>query len=280
LLLVILKIKKVRLNGAFQNTRIFYKSDFCLSGNPVSIFFYLLFSLATIVEGQSPASTTNGSGNISAGPPEITEQPIDQTDCQYNTVVFSAGFTSAGSVIYQWESNDGSGWIAYGTQGNTNTSPIKLTVANIGANGINLNGTQYRVTISDNNGIATSLPATLTVNNLSGILPGNTHTILCAGQNFSFTAGTTGSIPVSFQWLKNNNPISDGSINGVIISGSNTPALTVTNASTLESGSYQVRIVFNVIDGISVGKTCQITSQLVRNVTVNPSPEPNSIINE
>lgn len=208
-------------------------------------------------------------------PPEITIQPINQTDCIYNTVVFSAGFIAAGSVTYQWESNDGSGWTSYGAAGNTSISPVLLTVTNIGANGLNQNGDQYRVILSDENGTAISQPATLTVNEISGIYPQNTQTTLCAGGNFSFTASTSGSTPLTYQWLKNNDSVSDGLWNSSTIAGSSTPILTVTNASPLESGSYQVRIVFQVMDGISVGKTCQKTSQLVRNVTVNPLPAAN-----
>jgi hypothetical protein len=205
-------------------------------------------------------------------PPAITVQPISQTDCYYNTVIFSVGFTSTGSVNYQWESNSGSGWVPYGIQGNTSTSPIKLSVANIGANGINLDGTLYHVIISDAYGTATSLPATLTVNDISGILPKATQTTICTDENFSFTVSTSGSPPLSHQWLKDSNPVSDGTVNGVTINGSDSPSLTVANALPSESGSYQVRIIFDVIDGVSVGKTCQTTSQLIRKVTVNPLP--------
>jgi hypothetical protein len=205
-------------------------------------------------------------------PITITEQPISQTDCYYNTVVFRVGFASTGSINYQWESNAGSGWTLYGSLGNTSISPIKLSIDNIGANGINLDGTLYRVILSDEYDTIVSQTAILTVNEISGISPKNTQTVLCVGGNFSFTANTAGLLPISYQWLRNGNPLTDGILNGITISGSNTPSLNVTNASTSESGSYQIRVIYNVFDGVSIGKTCQITSQLTRNVTVNPLP--------
>ncbi len=129
--------------------------------------------------------------------------------------------------------------------------------------------------ITDANGCSiTSNPATLFVNEITGIIPQKTETTICEGGSFTYTASTSGSTPVSYQWLKNGIALSDGIVNGATISGSTTATLTVTNASPAESGSYKVKIIFNVVDGSSVAKTCQITSQLIRDVTVNPKPTP------
>lgn len=201
----------------------------------------------------------------------ITQQPISQTDCYGNLVKFSVVVANAvGRVTYRWQQMPpGSSFSNI-----TGATSALLEVYNIGVSGQNINGTLYRVIVSDNCGSVTSAPATLTVNEISGITPQKTLTKLCTGGNFSFTASTAGSIPVSYQWLKDGNPLADGTFNGTTFSGSTSPNLMVSHASAGESGSYRIRLVFKVIDGISVDKTCQITSQLIRNVTVTPPPSP------
>jgi hypothetical protein len=67
-------------------------------------------STKDIPEEYGPSRDLSNCIQPMGNPPEITIQPVNQTDCIYNSVVFSAGFTAAGSVSYQWESNDGSGW--------------------------------------------------------------------------------------------------------------------------------------------------------------------------
>lgn len=220
--------------------------------------------------------------------PTITSQPISQTDCRGNKVDFMASYSAIGTVNYQWQcsTDNGTTWSNIGVwpnitgaSGSTTTSPLKLGVNNIGvggSNGVNLNGYRYRVVITDGNGFSvTSNSATLTVNEIATISPGvtsTTSTVICAGRSFSWSATITGSTPISYQWLKNGSPLADGTVKGVTISGSAGAVLNVTNASTSESGSYSVQIYFNIIDGTGIAKTCHITSNVTRNVTVNPTP--------
>ncbi|MFY9153219.1 MAG: Ig-like domain-containing protein, partial [Prolixibacteraceae bacterium] len=134
--------------------------------------------------------------------------------------------------------------------------------------------TIYRLKATDACSTIYSNPTTLTVNEITAISPGTTsttQTTICEGESFTFNATTSGS-PVSYQWQKNSLPLINGTFSGVTISGANSPALLVTNASPSETGSYQIQVVFNLVDGSGIPKTCQKTSGLNRNVTVNPKP--------
>lgn len=239
----------------------------------------------------SPISTTtyyaeaynNTSGCVSARTPVtvtvnpfpvITAHPQSQADCEGNLVKFSTAYTATGTVGYQWYSstNGGTSWSTYGSAGTTSTSPIELNVSNIGRNGINLNGTQYRVLITSSAGCpVTSNAATLTVNEITDISHGNIspgQTTVCEGESFSFTASTTGTVQ-SYTWIRNTVDLSNGgTLPGEIISGANSATLTITNAKSGSAGTYQVRIVF--IGGTK--GTCTRTSTHIRNVTVNPTP--------
>ena len=206
--------------------------------------------------------------NQPSGSLTITKPPISQADCYGNQVKFSVIIVDAiGTVTYQWQQMPPGGSYSNIAGANSNI----LIIDNIGVNNQNTNGTQYRVIVSDCCNTLISTSATLTINEITGIQPKKTQTTVCEGGSFSFTVNTSGLSPISYQWLKNGYSIIDGSTNGVTYSGATSSTLTVTNASVGESGSYQVQIVFNVIDGVTTDKTCQITSELIRHVTVNPN---------
>jgi hypothetical protein len=235
-----------------------------------------------------PINGNDDNAIITSSSPTITSQPISQTDCKGNKVDFIVSYSAVGTVNYQWQysTDNGTTWNTIGVwpnitgaSGSTATSPVKLGVDNIGvsgANGVNLNGYRYRVIITDGNGFSvTSNPATLTVNEIVTISPGvssTTSTVICASRSFSWSATTSGSVPISYQWLKSGTALVDGTVNGVTTSGSSSAVLNVTNSSTSESGSYSIQVNFNIIDGSGVAKTCRVTSGITRNVTVNPTP--------
>jgi|GEM_PF-1219784 len=240
-------------------------------------------SISATTAGSYTVQVTNAAGCQSAPSaatvvtvnafPVITADPQSQADCYGNLVKFSTSYTATGTVNYQWYSitDGGSSWSPYGSAGTSSSSPIDLNVSNIGANGINLNGTQYRLEITGSTGcVVISNAATLTVNEITDISDGTIsagQTTICKGGSFWFTVSTAGSVQ-SYKWRRNSTDLNDGTFLGENISGANSPTLTVTNAAPAVSDSYQVRVVF--IGGTS--GTCTITSGLPRRVTVNPSP--------
>ena len=105
----------------------------------------------------------------------IISQPISQVNCYGKQVTFSV--TAGGGTLsygYQWQSSpDGINWNNMINDANvTGATSDLLTINNIGVLGQNLNGTQYRAVISDENLCTiTSDPALLTVNPLPGTSP-------------------------------------------------------------------------------------------------------------
>ena len=202
-------------------------------------------------------------------PPIITTIP-DQTDCKANVVEFTAVYSASGTVNYQWKSstNGGTSWSDItGASGSSSSSPIILSLSNIGVSGLNVNQTFYQIIISDANGCSTtSNSALLTVNSITSIT-GSTTSTLCEGQSISFTASTAGVAPLSFQWVKHTSP---GTWSDV--PGATTQTLNFANISLAEAGEYKVRAIFPItIPNNNNSTTCTETNDnITRILVVNP----------
>ncbi|HTI98951.1 MAG TPA: immunoglobulin domain-containing protein [Dongiaceae bacterium] len=99
------------------------------------------------------------------------------------------------------------------------------------------NAGDYVVVLSNANGSVTNpVPATLTVNPIviSGISPSQVQ--LYSGTKMSLTVSYSSSMPVTFQWLANSNPLNDSGR----ISGTTNATLLVNNLTGADSGNYQV----------------------------------------
>jgi hypothetical protein len=197
-------------------------------------------------------------------PPVITAQPASQTDCYGGDVLFSVTATGGeGSYTYQWKKYDGSNW--NDISGATSST---LLISNIG-NTENPDQTQYQVIVTDACGItATSSVATLTVNQLTHSLVSET---VCQGGNTAFSVTTSGSSPVSYEWLLNGSPIS----NGGPYSGATSQTLTITNAQVAQNGTYTVNVTFNITQPNDNGPgvtTCQMSAE-VGELIVDEGPD-------
>ncbi len=115
-------------------------------------------------------------------PLTIIDQPSDQTDCYGNTVEFSVEFREAvGSISYQWQSRPPGGDFSDISGENSSL----LTVHDIGVNGENVDGTEYRVLITDDCTTVTSEPALLSLNAVTG-LTGSVNLTICSGSGTSY----------------------------------------------------------------------------------------------
>jgi len=202
-------------------------------------------------------------------PPTINTVPA-QTDCKGNGVDFIASYSAVGQVNYQWLSSTdgGTNWNNIsGASGTSSSSPIILSLSNIGVSGSNVNQTLYKLIITDANGcIATSNSALLTVNSITGIT-GITTTTLCEGESISFTASTAGVSPISFQWVKHT---SIGVWSDV--PGATTQTISFANITITEAGEYKVRAIFPItIPNDNNSTTCTETNDdIIRTIVVNP----------
>ncbi|MBE0666812.1 MAG: hypothetical protein IH593_03970, partial [Bacteroidales bacterium] len=200
----------------------------------------------------------------------ITTQPLDQTDCYGNTVEFSVEVSgAAGTIAYQWQSrppgddfSDISGAIS-----------SSLTVHDIGVNGVNIDGTEYRVLITDGCGTIVSDPALLSINAITA-LSGSVNLTICSGEGTTYSVSTHGSV-VGYQWAFYDGtawrPLSDGGA----FSGTTSQQLTISDATIAETGSYRVSITFNTLNQPPDYPTCVITTHTRnRNLTVLPAISP------
>ena len=139
----------------------------------------------------------------------IISQPLDQTDCYGNTVAFSVEPDWAiGEVIYQWQSSPPGGNFSYISGANSSS----LTIHDIGVNGLNIDGTEYRVLVTDNCATLTSEPALLSINAVTG-LSGSVNMTVCSGENTAYEVSTHGSVMVTSgisMMAQAGIPISDG----------------------------------------------------------------------
>ncbi len=225
----------------------------------------------------TPCSNISNSVTITVYPiVTITAQPQSQTDCKGNSVVFGVIFTGGTAPItYAWQRKLPSGSFTNisGDPDITGESTATMQVSNIGSTN-SPNQTQYQVVITDACAITTSLPATLTVNEITGLVPSPAtpsvkSVVICEGEGMTYTVQTSGALPTSYQWLKDNIPL----VNGPNYSGVTTSTLTILGAIPSQSGAYRVMVGFPITLPNNNGKdTCRRTSNLTRDLTVNPKP--------
>jgi hypothetical protein len=197
----------------------------------------------------------------------ITSQPLPQTDCYGNHAEFSVAINDiAGSVRYQWQQKPPAGVFTNITGGNSAMLPVN----NIGVNGENIDGTEYRVIITDDCHSLTSDPAVLHINAITSLTPAVVNSTICSGGTFSYRVGTQGSVD-GFQWAFNNgsgwNYLSDGGA----YSGTTSSQLTISNATPVQTGSYRVSVTFPTLNQPPSDPTCVETSfTRSRNLLVRP----------
>jgi hypothetical protein len=203
----------------------------------------------------------------------ITSQPQPQTDCYGNHVEFSVSITgSAGTVLYQWQQKPPGGNFSDIIGANN----ALLNVDNIGVNKQNVNGTEYRVVVTDDCGPITSNQALLIVNSITDLTPGVVNSIICDGGSMTYKVFTEGYvIDNGYQWAWNNGSgwtfLSDGDA----YSGTSTSQLTISNAMTAQNGSYRVSVRFHTLNQPGGDTTCiETSSTRVRNLVVRASLSP------
>ncbi len=203
---------------------------------------YLVEATAT---GCTPTNMADTATVTMEGPITMTASPASQTVCAGANVTFTPTVTNAGAgtILYQWERNTGSGWADI--SGETSAT---LTLNAVTAS---MNGYQYRVK-ARTAGCAeiTSAAATLTVEGAISFTTQPTSVGICAGGNASFAAtvaNASGSGSITYQWEVNdgfgwsnaaNGPIGAGAS---IFTGAMTNTLSITAASSDLSG-YEFRL--------------------------------------
>ena len=197
-------------------------------------------------------------GTIAAGQLTITSQPLPQTDCYGNHVEFSVAVTgSVGTVYYQWQQRPPGGNFS----DISGATSALLSIDNIGVNGHNVNGTEYRVLITDEFGTISSDQALLSINSITSLTPVVVNSTICNGGSITYKVFTEGNVTINgYQWSWNNGSgwtfLSDGGA----YSGTTSSQLTISNATTAQNGSYRVSVTFPTLNQPPGDPTCIETS--------------------
>jgi len=162
-------------------------------------------------------------------PPMIVAQPTNQTIQFGGNATFAVSAIGSDVLAYQWYFNDTP--LADGGRV-SGSATASLTILNSQSADIGV----YQVVVTNNYGITSSVPASLTVLSAPPVVtrqPANLFEPL--NGNASFLGAASGTAPLSYQWYFNGAPLSDNTR----ISGSLAPTLNISNLQTNDQGLYQ-----------------------------------------
>ncbi|MCA9242360.1 MAG: immunoglobulin domain-containing protein [Phycisphaerales bacterium] len=219
------------------------------NGNPIANATQSSFTIATLTPlnaGAYAVRVSNDCGSVESAaadlevrlPPTISQQPVGDSTCVGEMVVFSVQANGAQPLMYQWR-RDG--------QPIPNATNAELTIpsAQLGDAG------SYTVVITNECDQITSAPAVLQVGAVPQIAQQPQSGAFCLGQPADLSVAVSNDA-TGFQWRRNGAPIF-GALSATYHVNSVTPA---------DAGAYDV-IVFN---------TCGQTISAVATITVNQPP--------
>jgi hypothetical protein len=179
--------------------------------------------------GPSGSGLGGGSGVPPTVPAEITVHPIDQSAIEGLTATFTVTAIGTPAPTYQWQVNDGGGWVdvSTGTGGTTNTYATAATA-------LADDGNEVRC-VASNGDDDISSPATLTVEAAvaAEITVQPTPQTVLVGAQATFTATVIGTPTPDLQWEENDG---GGWVNAVGGTGATTNSYTTPATSAPDTG--------------------------------------------
>ncbi len=187
--------------------------------------------------------------------PSIANPPTNQTACVTGSASFSVTASACSAVSYQWKK--GTAYLTDGVNANGTTvagsTSSTLTFTNLHAADA---GSDYSVIVYNLNGSTTSSNVSLTLNTAPTITTQPADTSVCEGGTATFTVSATGAGPLTYQWRKGINNLSNGTNgNGTTVAGVNTVTLTLTNVHTADAGGNYNVIVSNACGSVTSNDT-------------------------
>ncbi len=181
-------------------------------------------------------------------PPQITQDPKNDTITEGETTVFSISATGT-NLKYQWQKD---GTDISGANSSSYTTP---------ATTLNDDGTKFVCVVSNAGGSVTSAEATLSVSENGPQIKNHPSDItVILGQTATFTIGASGT-NLTYRWQKN----------GTDISGATASSYT-TPATTLPDNGAQFRCVVTNSGGIATSNPATLTvSELPPTITSPPT---------
>jgi hypothetical protein len=202
-----------------------------------------LFGLAVIL--WSCGGTTSAPPTDTPTAPSFTLQPASQTVVVGQPATFSVTVTGTAPLTYQWQKNNAN--ISGATSANY-TTPATVSGDN---------GATFRVIASNSVGNMTSNAATLTVN-AAPVAPSIStqpaNQTVTVGQTATFSVIAAGTVPLTYQWQKNN---------------TNIPGATSATYTTPATVSGDNGATFRVIVSNSVNSSTSNAATLTVNAVVS-----------
>ena len=231
------------------------------------------FQYQCVVNGTfcSGTSTSQVATIYLNGAPVITLGPTDTQYCEGDVAVFSVSANGTG-LSYQWQVNDGSGWV--NLVNGINYNGVYTSMLNISGVPLSFDGNQYQVIVSGTincSGTTTSSVATLTENAAPFISSQPVDAFICDGGNavFSVTANGTG---LTYQWQENTGSGFVDVIDGGAYSGATTSSLTVAGVNSgMDGYQYQVLISGTICTATATSVTVTLNSSTAPVVTSQPA---------
>ena len=211
----------------------------------------------SVVVANSAGTVTSNNATLTVyAAPSISIQPGSQTVNAGQTVSFGVVASGTGTLSYQWSKN--------GTDISGATSSIYTTPATTSAD----NGAVYAVTVSNAYGTVSSSNALLTVAPAAVAPTFSTQPAsqsIPVGQTASFSVTVSGTVPLSYQWLKNGS-----NIVGATSSSYTTPAI-----SDADNGALYAVAVSNSAGAVtSSSATLTVLPALVApTFSAQPTPQ-------
>jgi len=182
-------------------------------------------------------------GVVNTDSPSITSQPQSSTNSAGSTALFIVAAEGGPPLAYQWR-KDG---VGLSGANNANVSVADVVTADAG---------DYDVVITNAYGAITSSVATLTVIDDPGLTVAFASLTNMPGDAISLDADVAGTVPMSYQWLKDGVAISGAS--GVLSDINSTAAyLLTTDATAADAGTYSV-VVSNSMS-VATGAVASVT---------------------
>ncbi len=224
------------------------------------------FQYQCIVNGTfcSGTSTSQVATIYLNGAPVITLDPSDTQYCEGDNATFVVNASGTG-LSYQWQVNNGSGWVDL--VNGINYNGVNASILNVNGIPLSFDGNQYQVIVSGTincSGTSTSAAATLTENPAPFISSQPVDAFICDGGDavFSVSANGTG---LTYQWQENTGSGFVDVVDGGAYSGATTSSITVAGVNSGMDG-YQYQVLIN-------GTICTATATSVT-VTLNSSTSP------
>ena len=192
-------------------------------------------------------------------PPDITSGPIGQTNSVGASINFSIGGSAQPPYFVQWQKGDtnyvGTNLVDGGNISGATNLTGRLFISNAQAT----NTGNYWVVVTNYGGVVTSSIAILLITNVPPGIDTNSGEPISltngVGTIATFSVSATGTPPLSYQWLFNGSPLTNGLHNGARIIGATNATLTITNVQLASQGNYSVTVtniagITNSVDAV------------------------------